>query len=428
MRRGKVIRVIIIAYVVAMSTMFFGVHEYIKSKDNRLRNEIHDKIDEIFAHQDQFIDIAYSGYKVGSEKISIPKKPDNKISLGDYHRHLMDEWKDNYGDLYKMYRVFYKSSDWSSPYNYEDGWNLVILKHDWEGVYMEWIFPYAVGFKKQDYEWEYSYMPSVKTAVEDAFDFYTTNDKSTYYNYFRKGSVDEAWSKIYDADNEYYFLSKDENPRYHYSPSNTLFGEQFENYLEQSSKSPMQAGYMYNGYYKVFIAKTQPQTYTITKKEWALDADRTDLWLIWSISLTVLFLLIIIPLYIIKRKHNKEKEECLYDKLKRLCNPANFISKGNYDKDKVDKANEIYAKLVSINPDDKEALNEIQIIAVKELGINLINKDKLDELLEKVNPKQFINPYNPDKLALANELYSILTKENLTFNELEDVETRSKEL
>jgi hypothetical protein len=62
------------------------------------------------------------------------------------------------------------------------------------------------------------------------------------------------------------------------------------------------------------------------------------------------------------------------------------------------------------------------------LGINLINKDKLEELLEKVNPKQFINPYNPDKLALANELYSILTKENLTFNELEDVETRSKEL
>lgn len=62
------------------------------------------------------------------------------------------------------------------------------------------------------------------------------------------------------------------------------------------------------------------------------------------------------------------------------------------------------------------------------MGINLINEDKLDELLEKVNPKQFINPYNPDKLALANELHSILTKENLTFNELEDVETRSKEL
>ena len=66
--------------------------------------------------------------------------------------------------------------------------------------------------------------------------------------------------------------------------------------------------------------------------------------------------------------------------------------------------------------------------SIKVLGINLINKDKLDELLEKVNPKQFINPYSPNNLASANELYSILTKENLTFNELEDVETRSKEL
>lgn len=300
MKRGTIIRVIIIAYVLAMGTMFLGVHEYIKIKDNRLRNEIHDKIDEIFTHQDQFIDIAYSGYKVGSEKISIPKKPDSKINLGDYHRHLMDEWKDNYGDLYKMYRVFYARSDWSSPYNYEDGWNLVVLKHDRDGVYMEWIFPYAVGFKKQDYEWGYSYMPSVEAAVENAFEFYTTNDKSTYYDYFRKGSVEEAWSKLYDADNEYYFLYKDENPRFHYSASSTLFGEQFENYLEQSSKYPLQEGYMHNGYYKVFIARTQPQTYTITKNEWALDADRTDLWLIWSIGLTVLFLLIIIPLSIVR--------------------------------------------------------------------------------------------------------------------------------
>ena len=94
MKRGTIISLTIVAYIVAMIAMFFGVQKYIKNKDNRLRNEIHDKIDEIFEHQSQFIDVAYSGYKVGSEKISIPKKPkstglqDEEIKklLGDLDR------------------------------------------------------------------------------------------------------------------------------------------------------------------------------------------------------------------------------------------------------------------------------------------------------------------------------------------------------
>ena len=183
MKRGTIIRLTFVAYIIVMIAMFFGVQEYIKNKDNRLRNEMHYKISEIFAHQDQFVDIAYSGYKVGSEKVSIPPKPvdlgvqteESKKLIGDIHRQRMDEWKENYGDLYKLHRVFYKRSDWSSPYNYEDGWNLVIIKHDYEGVYVNWFFPYAVGYKKQDYQWEYSYLPSIKTAVEETFEFFTSN-------------------------------------------------------------------------------------------------------------------------------------------------------------------------------------------------------------------------------------------------------------
>ena len=61
---------------------------------------------------------------------------------------------------------------------------------------------------------------------------------------------------------------------------------------------------------------------------------RKNLWIYWAIGLTVLLLIVVIPLWIIEAKHNKIKEESLYDKLKRLCNPANFIKGGNYDKEK----------------------------------------------------------------------------------------------
>ena len=36
-----------------------------------------------------------------------------------------------------------------------------------------------------------------------------------------------------------------------------------------------------------------------------------------------------------------------------MCNPSIFMK--NYDKEKVDKANEIYQKLMEIKPEDKTA-------------------------------------------------------------------------
>lgn len=451
MKIRTIIILTIVVYIVALFAMFFGVQKYITIKNKRLYREICNTIDEIFEHQNQLVDVAYSGYKVGSEEITIPKKPErlseesfkellrnlNKKDIDrryDYATKMADKeeskWDDYYGDIFKMHRVFYNRSDWSNPYNNEDGWNLVIMKQDesilWgRRIYEQRIFPYAVGYKKQVYQWKYSYLPSVKSAVYEAFDFYTTNSNSQFYKDFRKGSIDEAWSKIYAANNEYYYMEKDEERNVFHSVSNSLFEEP----LLILDKEPIQWGYMYNDYYKVFIAATQPQSYTIKKYAWKPDEEeKKDLWRYWSIGLTILFLLIIIPLCIIDRKRNKEKEEMLYDKLKRLCNPANFISKENYDKEKIDKANDIYAKLMSSSPEDKELLNQIQIIAVEELGINLINNDKVQELIEKVNPKNFINPYNADKLALANELYAILIKEGLTYNELKDVEEKAKQL
>lgn len=60
--------------------------------------------------------------------------------------------------------------------------------------------------------------------------------------------------------------------------------------------------------------------------------------------------------------------------------------------------------------------------------VNLIDAEKLADLKEKVNPKNYMTPYNPDKVALANELYAILSKEGLTYNEMADVEEKSKQL
>lgn len=429
MKRGNIIALAIVTYSVAMVAMLFGVDSYITSKDNRLRNEMHDKIDELFANRDQYVDVAYSGNKVGYEKVPIPAKPkpmglqdeESKKVIGDLDKSALNTWNEDYGNLTKMYRTHYRRADWSGPYDYENGWSLFILEHDYEGVYQTWLFPYAVGYIKQDYFFGDSYLPSVASAVNEAFEFYTTDDKSTYYSTFEKGCVDKAWSSIYDAENEYYYMAEDEKPRFN-RIGRPLF-------VQYPTDAYLKNGYMYNGFYKVFVASTQPKTWTIKKYAWEPDEqDRKELWLYWFIGLTVLLFLVVVPLWVIDAKHQRVKDESLYDKLKRMCNPTNFMNGANYDKEKVDKANAIYKRLLEINGDDVEALNELQQQAVAELGINLIDAEKLADLKEKVNPKNYMTPYNPDKVAIANELYAILSKEGLTYNEMADVEEKAKQL
>lgn len=443
MKRGNIIALAFVAYLVAMVAMFFGVNSYIISKDNRLSAEIYESISNAFEGRNEVIGLAYSGYRVEYDKMNIPLSPaqlaqtidkSEIAQLPDSLKHLEStiqsraddlkkEWKEDYGDLYKMYQL-----RWKDNIRKEDGWCLSVCKQEIDGVSMSYIFPYAVGYIKQEWSDFYSYAPSVQGAVDEAFDFFTNDDKSQYYGIYEKNSVDDLWSKLNAASNEYYFLAKDKTPRTWVGYSSTRIDPEIKD-KNGREVCPYKYGSMYNGYYRVFIGRTQPTTYSIKKYGWEPDEkDRKDLWLYWSIGLTVLLLLVVIPLWIIDAKHQKVKDESLYDKLKRMCNPTKFMNGTNYNKEKVDKANAIYKRLLEINEDDVEALNELQQQAVAELGINLIDAEKLADLKEKVNPKNYMIPYNPDKVTLANELYAILSKEGLTYNEMADVEEKSKQL
>ena len=44
---------------------------------------------------------------------------------------------------------------------------------------------------------------------------------------------------------------------------------------------------------------------------------------------------------------------------------------------------------------------------------------------KKVNPKQFVHPYNPEKLELANDLYNRLLKDDLTYSEYIDIRKKA---
>ena len=124
------------------------------------------------------------------------------------------------------------------------------------------IFPYAIGYRRLESPFLYNYAPSVQSAVEEAFDYYTKNEDSPYLESIRNTSVEEMMG-IEELDNEYYTIAKDYYPQIHVSGD--CIDENDDEKGNGYSICPIKKGYMQNGFYRVFIAETQPETYSIVK-------------------------------------------------------------------------------------------------------------------------------------------------------------------
>lgn len=433
MKRKNIIIILWILWIVFMIGMVFGVYYYINNKRIRLCSEIRENVESIFEGQsngdmfvsndDGFFDVAYSGSPVRHyKKVAIPSKP-SKGGLAaidpSIDEKIVDDWKQNYGDLASLYEL-----NWGDKYpnQEDDGWSIIRIYcggPDEDFIQTNNIFPYKVGLKKT--EWGNYY--TVEQAVNEAFEFYATNPKSGYSERFSKGSNNRLWSKIHDSSNEFFWIAENKNPN-SWKAGIPIYHPEGKNYDEVQRTMPYEYGWMHNGYYRVFIAATQERHYMIKEKAWAINENRNHLLIWWGIGLTVLFMSLLIPLTIKESKVNKKKSETLYQRLVRLCNPKNFMD--NYDKEKVEKANIIYKRLLETTPDNNANLIEIQMQASSELGINFIDKAELEDLKEKINPKRFLNPYNAEKVSFANELYAVLAKDNLTYGELMEVKEKSK--
>ena len=433
MKRSHIIAMLWAIWICSIIGMVFGVYSYIDAKRVKLRYEIRENIENLFEGQDVgtdyrsesgFYDVDYSDKPIRHyKKVAIPPKPatNNELSVFLRHEQTIDEWKQSYGDLVSMYEL-----NWGDEYpnQEDDGWSIIRIHcggNDNDFIQTNIIFPYKVGLKKT--EWRNFY--TVEQAVNEAFEFYSTNPKSGMAERFSKGSISRLWSRIHDCSNEFFGIVENQNTG-SWIGGIPIYQPKGKSYEEAQRTMPFENGWMHNGYYRVFIAATQEKHYMIQEKDWAINENRNKLLVWWGIGLTVFFMSIIIPLTIKESKVNKRKSETLYQRLCRMCNPSYFIK--DYDKEKVDKANEIYRRLMEIKPDNKEALMSLQAEAVASLGIVLIDAEKLKDLTEKVNPQRFMNPYNAEKVKLANDLYSRLTKEGLTYEEFAEIEETSKSL
>ena len=172
---------------------------------------------------------------------------------------------------------------------------------------------------------------------------------------------------------------------------------------------------------------TQYETWTVTKYEFNPDiSDRNKLWTNWSIGLSIAFFIILIPLLIVDSRRQTLIKEDIYDKLLRECNPSNFMK--DYDKEKIDKSNVIYQELLNTDRTDSEKILRLSNQANEALNISLINDEAVQDLMERTNPQRFTNPYNAEKVSLANDLYSRLQAKNLTYSDFLNIKNEARKL
>lgn len=205
MKAKHILYAIIGLYALSSVGIYVGTNMYLEHKRNVLRQEAYEGIDYFFSKQKMFVNVGFSGEKVAYEQTEVPKYH----SLGStFENQLKQEWQEQYGDIYKMYKLkpkYTSENEWDSDRRWS-GWLLYIIESNGWGRFKEYkLYPYQVGFRKQTDSWMYSYMPSVQTAVNEAFEFLTTNPKSSYSQYITKQGV-SCYDVMHEVENEYYKL------------------------------------------------------------------------------------------------------------------------------------------------------------------------------------------------------------------------------
>lgn len=454
MKRNSIIWIIVAAWLLGLVGVFFLTKLAVDKKDKKLRMQAQTALSDYFDSQSRYLDIVYSGKAVAYEQIPIPDKPqkrdnpqtDWQKTLNDSYGRNLEEWKSDYGDIWKLYKLkpkYESENSWNSD-NEWTGW----MFHGIESInrvsVVEFIiYPYQVGLKRQDDYFMYDYMPTIQEAINESFEFHTTNSKSSYIPEFANGDKSSIWELKDQVDNDYYFLwSYDQECRWmgkeradsmiratdwSIYPVNLSWTPSEFAYVGEGFFRSFDYGGMHNGFYHVYDRYQKTAIWDL-KYDWRFDNKSRDLKkyrIMWAAIITFLMLGSVIPLSIIENKKKKLAEETLQDRLKRLCNPQNFMK--NYDTKKVETANALYQRLMTVGLGES-ALNEISQTAITELGITLIDETRLKKLKEKVNPQRYMKPYNAEKVSLANELFARISKSGLTYEEFIEIEKESKKL
>ena len=290
-----------------------------------------------------------------------------------------------------------------------------------------------------------TWRPSLDESCEDALKYIINEDKN--YKGCHASENKYLVQNMLSLYNKYFYLEEDEGidnrfnmePIFHYA---YFSYERYEgvNSLENNPFAGHQIGWIYDNYYRVYYDIYPLHTYEVDFNYYNYNHDRTDFYdrYMFIIKIGYIILMVLMSSYLVLLAIKYKTiflntctkyfiPKSLKGELLLKCNPKQFMNP--FNSDLVTKSNKLYAEIKNTASDDKKTLLIYRRKIISELGVAFETSSLLKKILKKSNPKKYLKPYNPDKLAIANDIYSkaIEHKEDIEFLE-ELLERIKKEL
>jgi hypothetical protein len=243
----------------------------------------------------------------------------------------------------------------------------------------------------------------INIALNDSYNFFTKSEDSEYTNCDKSQRL-KQFMDFCLPNNEscYYQWVRKEGTYFRLIPQLqwTYLTNQFYN--------------VHLGYSKTFQFELKLNEDYVERKTTEYKTELTSIQNIITLVLSVLLLLYLFILIIKSYSEKKQHKETILQRITKSAHPKQFID--NYDKVKLEIANAIYDKALKTDENDEEAIALLAKEIEEKLGLYLITKGEIKELRDRCNPKNFMKPYNAEKITKANTLYGDLQKENISFS------------
>lgn len=436
MKRIIILLIILIIYFASLVISNNYVEKYVSQKvitaEAEIRNKVYNLFDKV-----KYVDPEYIPDPIRADKISIPKLSDLTIAGKKPYMENKDSFflGNDEVDQILQKEFNYEFKHLKSLYNLpcaidKDGglliytrWNFRVLQYSNNDIIETSYFPYAIGYKVS----EDNYAPNKKEILKSAYDFYISNEESHLRNYIDDGSYERILSELFHLPNDYFCIkTKIDTFKLISTLDKPLMGCLEISHLLSDLNFRHFGVLQYNDF-SVFIGEAPYIKYYVDRKDPSqYDNEVSKLKTTYFSILTILFFLFAGPIIYLEIMNRKVRNESLYSKLKRLCNPSLYMK--DYNKDKIDTANAIYKKITETSPDDKETLLLLVKEAEEKMDISFVDSIKVASLKKQVNPKRFMKPYQPEKVSLANELYAILNKEKVSYTDIIEIEKKVEKL
>lgn len=320
---------------------------------------------------------------------------DEKTSL-NWLCHEITEW-----NISKGHERFVPLKNINLKGWYQSGWALGSVSGGNDSYYCSIIHPYILDFGEHEIN-----MENINELLDDSYSFFTKNENSDFYH-----CDDTTYFKCYTMLN----TPNSKGKNYWYWETEGAYDKTI---TDKFSARGIYGQFWRYKDYKVFLGVSNVTRYSLKYDEDFADNKKKEMASFYKLILLIAICIMETFAILFMRNIIRAKKKKSIPLLKRIItcsHPKRYIKRGKYDKEKLEIANTIYEKAINANEDDEEVIASLCKELEDKLGIYIITHREIEELKKTCNPKHFMNPYDAQKVKIANELYAKLDTDVLSY-------------